>query len=87
MVFAVLLGGVISATIYNWLTEFDSFTSYAFLPVEVSEVIDAKLKSYALANLLPATVLVLAAATSGGGGGRSSRPLPRSPRSRPTPSR
>ncbi|MDV4341800.1 hypothetical protein HL657_01135 [Methanoculleus sp. YWC-01] len=67
VVFAVLLG-VISATIYNWLTEFDSFTSYAFLPVEVSEVIDAKLKSYALANLLPLGVLVLAAATSGGMG-------------------
>ncbi|MDD3070179.1 MAG: hypothetical protein PHX88_03175 [Methanoculleus horonobensis] len=67
VVFAVLLG-VISATIYNWLTEFDSFTSYAFLPVEVSEVIDAKLKSYALANLLPLGVLVLAAATSGAAG-------------------
>ena len=65
VVFAVLLG-VISATIYNWLTEFDSFTSYTFLPVEISEVIDAKLKSYALLNLLPLGVLVLAAATSGG---------------------
>ncbi|MDN5339641.1 MAG: hypothetical protein PWQ30_750, partial [Euryarchaeota archaeon] len=54
--------------IYNWLTEFDSFSSYTFLPVEVSEVIDAKLKSYALANLLPLGVLVLAAATSGGAG-------------------
>lgn len=63
VVFAVLLG-VLSATIYNWLTEFDSFTSYAFLPVEVSEVIDAKLKAYALANLLPLAVLVIAAATT-----------------------
>lgn len=67
VVFAVLLG-VISATIYNWLTEFDSFTSYSFLPVEVSEVIDAKLKSYGLANFLPAAVLVVAAATTGGAG-------------------
>ncbi|MCT8336002.1 hypothetical protein FKB36_00445 [Methanoculleus sp. Afa-1] len=67
VVFAVLLG-VISATIYNWLTEFDSFTSYTFLPVEISEVIDAKLKSYALLNLLPLGVLVLAAATSGSAG-------------------
>ncbi|MDV2481096.1 hypothetical protein F8E02_03540 [Methanoculleus sp. Wushi-C6] len=67
VVFAVLLG-VLSATIYNWLTEFDSFTAYAVLPVEVSEVIDGKLKSYALANLLPAAVLVLAAATTGGEG-------------------
>jgi len=67
IVFAVLLG-VLSATIYNWLTEFDSFSVYAVLPVEVSEVIDGKLKSYALLNLLPVTVLVLAAATSGGAG-------------------
>ncbi|MDD2787975.1 hypothetical protein [Methanoculleus sp.] len=68
VVFAVLLG-VLSATIYNWTTEFDSFTAYAVLPVEVSEVIDGKLKSYALANFLPAAVLVLAAATTGGGAG------------------
>ena len=67
VVFAILLG-VISATIYNWLTEFDSFTSYTFLPVEVSAVIDGKLKSYAIANLLPVAVLVLAAASAGGAG-------------------
>ena len=67
VVFAVLLG-VLSATIYNWLTEFDSFSSYTFLPVEVSEVIDGKLKSYALANLLPVAVLVLAAVAGGGMG-------------------
>ncbi len=67
VVFAVLLG-VISATIYNWLTEFDSFSSYTFLPVAVSEVIDSKLKSYGLLGLLPVAVLVLAAATSGGAG-------------------
>ncbi len=67
MVFAVLLG-VLSATIYNWLTEFDSFSSYAFLPVKVSEVIDGKLKSYALLGILPVAVLVLAAATAGEAG-------------------
>ncbi|WP_292731126.1 hypothetical protein [Methanoculleus sp.] len=67
VVFAVLLG-VISATIYNWLTEFDSFSSYTFLPVAVSEVIDSKLKSYGLLGLLPVAVLVLAATTSGGAG-------------------
>ncbi len=66
VVFAILLG-VLSATIYNWLTEFDSFSSYAFLPVEVSEVIGGKLKGYAIANLLSATVLVLAAAVAGVG--------------------
>ena len=67
MIFAVLLG-VISATIYNWLTEFDSFSSYTFLPVEVSRVIDGKLKSYALLSLLPVVLIVVVAAASSGAG-------------------
>ncbi len=68
MIFAVLLG-VISSTVYNWLTEFDSFSSYTFLPVGVPEVIDGKLKSYGILNLLPVVVLVLAAVTMTGGAG------------------
>ena len=67
LMFAVLLG-VISATIYNWLTEFDSFSSYTFLPVEVSQVIDGKLKSYALLSLLPVVLIVVVAAVSSGAG-------------------
>jgi hypothetical protein len=64
VVFSVLLG-VLSATIYNWLTEFDSFTSYTFLPVEVSTVIASKLKSFALINTLSIGVLTLAALSTG----------------------
>jgi hypothetical protein len=57
IVFAILLG-VISSTIYNWVTEFDLFTSYTFLPVTVSTVIKAKLQSYVLLNLISIAILL-----------------------------
>lgn len=59
IVFAILLG-VISSTIYNWVTEFDLFTSYAFLPVEVGTVIRGKLESYGLLNLVSVAILIAA---------------------------
>ncbi|HUK92965.1 MAG TPA: hypothetical protein VLU98_02895 [Methanomicrobiales archaeon] len=64
MVFAILLG-VISSTIYNWVTEFDLFTSYAFLPVEVGTVIRGKLQSYGLLNLVSVAILVAAGLGTG----------------------
>jgi hypothetical protein len=64
IVFAILLG-VISSTIYNWVTEFDLFTSYTFLPVRVSTVITAKLHSYVLLNLVSAAILLGAGISSG----------------------
>jgi hypothetical protein len=59
MVFAILLG-VISSTIYNWVTEFDLFTSYVFLPVEVGTIIRGKLGSYGLLNLVSVAILIAA---------------------------
>jgi hypothetical protein len=64
MVFAILLG-VVSSTIYNWVTEFDLFSSYAFLPVDAATVIRGKLGSYGLLNLV--SVAILAAAGLGTG--------------------
>jgi hypothetical protein len=64
MVFAILLG-VISSTIYNWVTEFDVFASYTFLPVRVSTVIRAKLHSYVLLNLVSVVILLGAGIGSG----------------------
>jgi hypothetical protein len=64
IVFAILLG-VISSTIYNWVTEFDLFTAYTFLPVEVSTVIRGKLGSYALLNLVSLVILIAAAIGTG----------------------
>jgi hypothetical protein len=64
MVFALLLG-VISSTIYNWVTEFDLFASYAFLPVGVRTVIRGKLESYGLLNLVSLAILVAAGLGTG----------------------
>ncbi|HMK15831.1 MAG TPA: hypothetical protein VK450_02805, partial [Methanomicrobiales archaeon] len=64
MVFAILLG-VVSSTIYNWVTEFDLFASYSFLPVEVATVIRGKLESYSLLNLVSLAILVAAGLGTG----------------------
>jgi len=64
VVFAVFLG-VISSSMYNWLTEFDLFTSYSFLPVKVSTVIKSKLGSYILINSISLIILILVTLTGG----------------------
>ncbi|MCX6819453.1 MAG: hypothetical protein NT129_05665 [Candidatus Aenigmarchaeota archaeon] len=64
MIFSVLLGAI-SSTIYNWLTEFDLFTSYSFLPVRISTLIKSKLRGYAIINLVSISILILAALLSG----------------------
>jgi len=58
--FSIFLG-VISSSIYNWLTEFDLFTSYSFLPVRVSTVIKSKIISCAMINLISLIILFLVA--------------------------
>jgi hypothetical protein len=56
---------VVSSTIYNWVTEFDLFASYAFLPVGVRTVIRGKLESYGLLNLVSLAILVAAGLGTG----------------------
>ena len=60
IIFSILLGAI-SSMVYNWLTEFDLFTSYAFLPVRVSDVIKSKITSYALINSISILILILTA--------------------------
>jgi hypothetical protein len=67
MAFAALLG-VVSSTIYNWVTEFDLFSSYAFLPVEVKTIIRGKLESYGLLNLVSVAMIVAAGLGTGQAG-------------------
>ncbi|MFY1113143.1 MAG: hypothetical protein AB3K77_15910 [Methanosarcinaceae archaeon] len=52
LLFSLVLG-VLSSSMYNWLTEFDLFASYSFLPLKVSDVIKSKLDSYAFLNVVP----------------------------------
>ncbi len=58
--FALVLG-VLSSSMYNWLTEYDIFASCAFLPLKVSDMIKSKLNSYLILNLVPLVVLTLLA--------------------------
>jgi hypothetical protein len=63
-VFAILLAAF-ATTIYNWLTEFDSFNAYSFLPLTVGDVIQAKMQSYIVLNIIPVVVLLIGAVSFG----------------------
>lgn len=57
ILFSLVLG-VLSSSMYNWLTEYDIFASYAFFPLKVSDMIRSKLNSYLFLNLVPLLLLV-----------------------------
>ena len=59
LIFSVLVGAL-SSTMYNWLTEFDDFSSYSFLPMKASHVMAGKLKGYALLNISSLAVVIAA---------------------------
>ncbi|KYK28998.1 hypothetical protein AYK20_06255 [Thermoplasmatales archaeon SG8-52-1] len=59
MIFAVFLG-IVSASIYNILTAFDTFNPYMFLPVKVSTIIKSKITSYLIVSIFSLLILVLA---------------------------
>jgi hypothetical protein len=56
-----LILGVLSSSMYNWLTEYDIFASYVFFPLRVSDMIKSKLNSYFILNLIPFAILTLLA--------------------------
>jgi hypothetical protein len=59
------VAGIIGATIYTWVTEFDAIASYTFLPLGTPDLIRSKLTSFLL--LQPLTLLaVLAGAIASG---------------------
>ena len=62
MIFAVFLG-IVSAAIYNMITEFDSFNPYQFLPVKVSTILHSKITSFFIINLFSIVILGIAAVT------------------------
>jgi hypothetical protein len=49
--------GIISATMYTWLTASDPYSTYASLPVGVAGVIKSKICSFILLQPIPAAVL------------------------------
>lgn len=58
IIFSIFLGAI-SSSFYNWLTEFDLFTSYSFLPVKVSTIIKGKINSYVIINSISIIILIL----------------------------
>ena len=65
LVFAVTTG-IISATMYTWITSFDTFSSYACLPVSVSTLITSKICSFTVLQLIPAVFMIVVTFISGG---------------------
>jgi len=57
--------GVIASTMYTWVTMFDTFGPYACLPVAVSTLIEGKLTTFALLQLIPAAFIASVALLSG----------------------
>jgi len=57
--------GVIASTMYTWVTMFDTFGPYACLPVAVSTLIEGKLTTFAVLQLIPAVFIASVALLSG----------------------
>ena len=59
--------GVIASTMYTWVTIFDSVSSYACLPVDISTMIAGKITTFAILQVIPAIFIALVALLSGDG--------------------
>lgn len=57
MIFSIFLG-IVSSSLYNMVTAFDTFNPYMFLPVKVSTIIKSKIISYLLINIVPLIILI-----------------------------
>ncbi len=60
IVFSIFLG-LYTSSIYSWLSEYDSYANYAFLPVKVAEIIHNKVKSTLVLSIVSVFVFILAA--------------------------
>ena len=65
LLFAILTG-VIASTMYTWLTMFDTFSSYTCLPVSVHALLNSKMCSFTILQVIPATFIVLVSIAAGG---------------------
>ncbi|MDD1718703.1 MAG: hypothetical protein LUQ25_01465 [Methanoregulaceae archaeon] len=62
--FAVLTG-IIAATMYTWLTTFDTFGAYSCLPIGVGDLITSKVSTFTLLQVIPAVFIASVAALAG----------------------
>jgi hypothetical protein len=57
--------GVIASTMYTWVTMFDNFGPYACLPVAVSTLIESKLTTFTILQIIPAVFIAVVAVLAG----------------------
>ena len=57
----VITTGVIASTMYTWVTMFDAFGPYACLPVAVSTLIESKLTTFSILQVIPAIFVAVVA--------------------------
>lgn len=57
--------GVIASTMYTWVTMFDAFGPYACLPVAVSTLIESKLTTFTILQVIPAVFIAAVAILAG----------------------
>ena len=60
-----IVTGVIASTMYMWITMFDTFGTYACLPVSVRTLITRKIASFSVLQMIPAVFISLVAVLSG----------------------
>lgn len=60
-----ILTGVIASTMYTWITAFDTFGTYACLPIGVRTVITSKITSFTVLQAIPAVFIMGVAVVSG----------------------
>lgn len=65
LILFAILTGVIASTMYTWLTAFDTFSSYASLPISVSTILTSKMCSFAVLQIIPAVLIVVIGIASG----------------------
>jgi hypothetical protein len=64
ILFAILTG-VISSTMYTWITAFDTFGAYACLPVSVSTLLTSKISTFAVMQLVPVVLIAFVTTATG----------------------
>jgi hypothetical protein len=63
-----ILTGVIASTMYTWVTMFDTFGPYACLPVPVSMLIESKITTFSILQVVPMAFIAVVAALAGEAG-------------------
>ena len=65
LLFAILTG-IIASTMYTWLTAFDTFSSYANLPIGTRTLLTSKVTSFLVLQLIPVGLIIVVGIVSGG---------------------